>query len=184
MNMLTCTAIAGTAIATPAATADVDDRTFALIEAHRTAVDAHSKAFLDISRREEILLNEGSGLCPFVAIADKNRPVVAYTHAHIDSYSHSSEQIRERAHAALQAAIERNRAVMGDVEEVGDSAGATSTEAWVELLSTPPQSMAGIRSLLAYILREVDDINDELGDLAVSVLTSIEDALETVNPTV
>ncbi len=37
---------------------------------------------------------------------------------------------------------------------VRDSAGDADTEAWEELLSTPPTSMAGVRELLAYILRD------------------------------
>ncbi len=65
---------------------------------------------------------------------------------------------------------------------VRDSAGDADTEAWEELLSTPPTSMAGVRELLAYILRDVDDINFLLGDLSVAALTSIEDALEALNP--
>ncbi len=65
---------------------------------------------------------------------------------------------------------------------VRDSAGDADTEAWEELLSTPPTSMAGVRELLAYILRDVDDINFLLGDLSVAALTSIEDTLEALNP--
>jgi len=65
---------------------------------------------------------------------------------------------------------------------VRDSAGDADTEAWEELLSTPPTSMAGVRELLAYILRDADDINFLLGDLSVAALTSIEDALEALNP--
>jgi hypothetical protein len=169
------------ALAIPPARA-ADDPIFALIEAHRTTADALFKACLDISRRQEILINEGSGLCPFVAIADSGRPVVAYSHEQIDAYNHSSERVRTRAHAALEAAIERNQTVMGDAERVRDSAGDADTEAWEELLSTPPTSMAGVRELLAYILRDVDDIDFLLGDLSVAALTSIEDALEALNP--
>lgn len=71
---------------------------------------------------------------------------------------------------------------MGDAERVNEAAGEAETEAFEELLSTPPTSMAGIREFLAYVLRDVDDINLVLGDLAVAALTSIEDALEAVNP--
>jgi hypothetical protein len=120
----------------------------------------------------------------FGTVADSGRPVVAYSHEQIDAYNHSSERVKTRAHAALQAALERNQAVRGDAERGRDSSGDADTEAWEELLSTPPTSMAGIRALLAYILREVDDIHFVLGDLSVAALTSIEDALEAVNPAV
>jgi hypothetical protein len=100
------------------------------------------------------------------------------SHEQIDSYNYSSERIKTRAHAALNAATERNAAVMGDAERVTDSAGDAETGAFEELLSTPPKSMAGVRGLLAYVLREVDDIHHRLGDLAVAALTSIEDALD------
>jgi hypothetical protein len=71
----------------------------------------------------------------------------------------------------------------GDAERVSDSSCGAETEAWEELLSTPPTSMAGVRELLAFILRDMHDIDQRLdGDLAVAALASIEDALEAINP--
>jgi hypothetical protein len=161
-----------------AAPTGLADPVFSLIEAHRTAVEAHYSAVTEQDRREAILIDEGAGLCPFVAIADGGRPIVAYSHEQIDAYNYSSKRIKTRAHAALDAALERNAAVMGDAGRVTGSACEAETEAFEELLSTPPASMAGVRGLLAYVLREVDDIHHRLGDPAVAALTSIEDALD------
>jgi hypothetical protein len=107
------------------------------------------------------------GLVP----ADRGRPQVCHTHEQIDAYGASAgQQVCERAHAALDAAIERYEALMGDAELIVDHTCGAEQEAWEELLSTPPTSMAGVRGLLAYPLREVDDIHFRLCDLSVAAL--------------
>jgi hypothetical protein len=99
-------AASGTVLALAApptsATAAITDPIFALIEAHRSAAVAHSAACAEQTRREQVLIDEGIGLCPFVATVSVGRPIIAHSHKQIADYADSlSEKAVAEAHTSL-----------------------------------------------------------------------------------
>ena len=104
MNMIIGTAIAGTAIASqPAAAAD--DPILALIENHREAACKFAAACTEQSRREKILIDDGTGLCPFVVMVWEGRPMICHSHKQIDGYADFGETARAKAHTELDATL-------------------------------------------------------------------------------
>jgi len=83
----------------------------------------------------------------------------------------------------LDAALERNAAILGDAEQVSEGAGEAETPAFEELLSTPPTSMAGLRALLVYLSDDVADLGQRFDARNAEMLIySIHDALLELNP--
>ncbi len=102
------------------------DPIFAQIEAHRALAKEHAAACTEQSRREDILIDEGIGLCPFVTMVWQGRPMVAHSHKQIDAYDSISEKVRARAHAELDTTLACYHEVFGNIEneagEIGDAA--------------------------------------------------------------
>ena len=82
----------------------------------------------------------------------------------------------------MDAALERNAAILGDAEQVSEGAGEAETPAFEELLSTPPTSMAGLRALLVYLSDDVADLGRFDARNAEMLIYSIHDALLELNP--
>jgi hypothetical protein len=72
------------AVAAPTAVASADP-IFSLIEDYRTAVKTAAAAASEVSRREDMLIEQGLGLSPFISVLDvsgpgRAQPIVAYKH--------------------------------------------------------------------------------------------------------
>lgn len=174
------------ALSAPAGAEGLLDPMFGLIEAHRKASRAAAAASEERSRRQQILLDEGVGLHPFVtAIDDGGSPVVVYSHRQIDGCPTLSGQQRDRAHAGLDAALSRHLTVLGDIDNVVSEACDAANEHLDALLSTAPTSALGLRALLRYILADDDGptCDDDLScnDRLVTLLFSINGALDNID---
>ncbi|MGY3575508.1 hypothetical protein [Bradyrhizobium sp. USDA 4504] len=176
--------LAGAAVAalvpTTAAAMAVDaDPIFALIEAHRAAEKAYSDATAEQSRREQQLYDEGIGVRPYVTILWMSRPMICHSHQQIDNFVGLSDQARQKAHADLDAVLKRHSDVLGDAESATDAAGDAASEAFDELLATPPATMHGLRALISYLVEEFDDVEFHFrGDSRLeTLLFTIQDAL-------
>jgi hypothetical protein len=128
------------------------DPIFALIEAHRAAAKLLDDVTAEQSRREQVLVEEGLGLTPFVTLTGVGgRPFIVYDHKQVDAYGSSlSEPLKARAHGAMDAAIDRHNAVYGDVEQLVNVATDREAAALQDFVWSVPTSMAGIRAMLAY----------------------------------
>jgi hypothetical protein len=184
MNMIVGTAIAGSAIACqPAAAAD--DPIFALIESHRAAQAAHNAACREQSRREETLIDEGIGLCPFVTMVWQGRPIISYTHKQIDSHWGAvDDKIIARAHTEFDAVIARYEEVFGNIENEAGDLGDFALDKFDDLISTTPTTARGARALLDYLLEEVADLDQQFleEDKLVALLSSINETLQALHP--
>jgi hypothetical protein len=112
-------------------------------------------------------------------MVDGGRPVVVHSHKQIDAYA-VSEQVRARAHTALDTAHERYSAAFGDIEQVAGEAGDLEMSAFKDLTSTTPASMAGVQMLPAYLEDETEDRLD-VADVK-GVLASVQEALLALCP--
>jgi hypothetical protein len=180
MNMLIGTAIAGTAIASqPAAAAD--DPIFTLIETHRALAKEYAAACAEQSRREDILIDEGIGLCPFVTMVWQGRPMVAHSHQQIDAYDSISEKVRARAHAELDNTLARYHEVFGKIENDAGEIGDREIAALEDLVRCPPSSMVGLRALLSYLEFDLEEGRLDNED-ARAALVSVNDTLDNLYP--
>jgi hypothetical protein len=141
------------------------DPVLALIEAHRAATTAHFEACVEKSRREQALIDEGIGLHPFAVMVSNGSPIVAHTHRHIDALVDIvGEQVAKQAHAGLDAALERYRAVYGGIGNEACEAGDIASQALDNLVTTVPTSVHGIRAVLSYLMEDVADFGEQFGD--------------------
>ncbi|MCA1399369.1 hypothetical protein [Bradyrhizobium sp. BRP56] len=176
--------LAGAAVAaivptTAVAAAQGADPIFALIKAHREAAKVSREAAEEQCRREQILIDEGIGLSPFVVIMWDGRPVTVHTHAQIDKNTGATDRQRAEAHADLDTALSRYAEVFGEAENVADAAYKADCEALDRLLSTVPTSTAGLYALLSYLVEEIDGIEFQLRDECriETLLATIQGAL-------
>ena len=142
-------AAGGTALALAAVSATADaaapmaalassgvDPIFALIEDYRTAAKTVAAAASEVSRREEMLIEQGLGTYPVTCVLDatargKPMPTMVYSHEHIDRVLPPDRfgKANAKAKAALDVQIERNKAAVGDSEDVLYAAQDAETEA-------------------------------------------------------
>ncbi|MBP1297482.1 hypothetical protein [Bradyrhizobium elkanii] len=164
---------------TAVAAAQGADPIFALIKAHREAAKVSRKAAEEQCRREQILIDEGIGLCPFAVITFGGRPATMHSHAQIDNFKTISERQRAKAHADLDAALKRYGEIFGDAEKIADAAYKADCEALDRLLSTVPTSPVGLHALLSYLVEEIDDIEFQLRDecRVEMLMVTVRDAL-------
>jgi hypothetical protein len=169
---------AALALATVSATADAAapmaapasssvDPIFSLIEDYRTAAKTAAVAASELSSREEMLIEQGLGVSPFISVLDMSqfggsRPVMVYKHECIDAHIPPDRfgELNADAHAALDAKIEQHKAILGDSEDVLIAAQDAETEARHDVVWTPPTTMAGVIELLELLpelRRAMDD---------------------------
>ncbi|UGX94235.1 twin-arginine translocation signal domain-containing protein [Bradyrhizobium barranii subsp. barranii] len=154
-----------------------NDPTFDLILQHRRAAITYEDLVADYCRRERILVDEGIGLYPYTSVAlPAGQPIVVYNHERIDTLACLSEPQRRKAHADLDAALNRYTEVMGDAEDAMRVADAAAFEVLGQLL-TAPTSIAGVRALVGYLAQEVDPVMLRTNDQIETLLFSIQDAL-------
>ncbi|WP_375762868.1 hypothetical protein ACE10X_22405 [Bradyrhizobium sp. Pha-3] len=182
MNLIASTAALAAAVPTTApaiAEAAQQDEIFALIEAHRAAAKASSEAADEQCRREEILIDEGIGLCPYVVVMWGGRPVTIHTHDQIDKNTGATDRQRAGAHAELDRVLKRYREIFGDAEDVADATYKADREALDRLISTVPTSNTGLQALLSYVAEEVEDVEIALRDEGrlETLLVTIQEAL-------
>ena len=129
MNSLVALPIAGAlpiALTGPeAAAASEADPIFALIEEYRAAAKTVAAAASEVSRREDMLIEQGLGLSPFISVLDvsgpgRPAPVMVYKHEYVDRFIPADRfsEPNAAAHASLDAQIERHKAIEGDSESV------------------------------------------------------------------
>jgi hypothetical protein len=117
------------------------DPIFALIEEYRLAAKTLDAATSERSRPEEMLIEQGLGLSPFISVLDVAGPgpaqaVVVYKHEYIDRLLPPDRfsEPNAAAHASLDAQIERHEAVLGNSEDVQyaamDAESAESSRYW------------------------------------------------------
>jgi hypothetical protein len=196
MNTLVALPIAGAlpvamaipdAAAAPTAVASADP-IFSLIEDYRTAAKTAAAAASEVSRREDMLIEQGLGLSPFISVLNASgpgnpQPTMVYKHEYIDRMLPADRFSKPNAaaHASLDAQIERHKAVVGDSETVLYAALDAETEALDTLIWTPPTTIAGVLALLELFpelqrARVMDD------DQAAAIIISVIDALDDIHP--
>ena len=89
---------------------------------------------------------------------------VAHSHKQIDAYDSISEKVRARAHAELDTTLARYHEVFGNIENEAGEIGDAALDSFEDLIGTQPTTAAGIRALLAYLLNDVSDLNQQLID--------------------
>jgi hypothetical protein len=168
------------------ASSDVDP-IFALIEAYRTAAKTAASAASEVSHREEMLIEQGLALSPFVTILNVNgrgnpQPTTVYTHEDIDRLLPAGRfsKPNAEAHASLDAQIQRHKAIMGDSEDVLNAALDAETEALDELVWTPPKTIAGVLAFLELWPELPRPRFDD--DRANAIIISVIDALRDLHP--
>jgi len=114
----------------------------------KTAATAAS----EVSRREDMLIEQGLGTYPFISVLNASgpgrpQPTMVYKHEYIDRLLPADRFSKPNAaaHASLDAQIERHKAIVGDSEKVMYA----ETEALDTLVWTPPTIIAGVLALLA-----------------------------------
>jgi hypothetical protein len=166
------------------------DPIFALIEDYRAAAETVAAAASEVSRREEMLIEQGLGTYPVICVLDaaargKPMPTMAYSHVHIDQLLPPDRfsKANAEAKAALDVQIERNKAAVGDSEDVLYAAQDAETEAVDTLIWTVPTTIAGVLALLELCpeLRRSRVLDD---DQANAILVSVADALRDLHPLV
>jgi hypothetical protein len=181
------TALAGAAAAAlvaPAASlaSGGPDPIFALIETHRALAKEYAAACAEQSRREEILIDEGIGLSPFVVVVGNGRPIVAYTHPQIDAFGDIiTEQVKVRGHADLDRTLARYREVFGNIENEAGEIGDREIAALEDLVRCTPSSMVGLRALLSYLEFDLEEGRLDNVD-ARAALVSVNDTLDNLYP--
>ena len=170
------------------ALASSDDPIFALIEEYRAAAKTVAAAASEVSRREARLAEEALGGYPFISALDMSgpgrpAPTMVYKHEHIDRLLPVDRfsKPNAEAHAALDAQIERHKAIMGDSESALNVAQYAETEALDALVWTRPTSIAGVLELLELLpeLRRARVIDDDQAD---AIIISVIDALRDIHP--
>jgi hypothetical protein len=163
------------------------DPIFALIEDYRTAAKTVAAAASEHDRREEVLIEQGHALHPFVTVLDVSRPgrpqpIVAYKHESIDRFIPADRfsEPNAAAHASLDAQIERHKAIVGDSEAVLYAAQDAETEALDTLIWTVPTTIAGVLALLELSpdLRRSRVMDDGQAD---AIIISVIDALRDIH---
>ena len=100
---------------------------FSLIEDYRTAAKTVATAASELSRREEMLIEQGLGTYPVICVLDaaargKPMPTMAYSQEQIDRLlppeRFSKANAEAEAPASLDIQIERHKAALGDSEDV------------------------------------------------------------------
>jgi hypothetical protein len=131
------------------APSDVDP-IFSLIEDYRTAAKTVAAAASEVSRREEMLIEQGLGSSPFISVLDMSqfggsRPVMVYKHEYVDTHIPPDRfsKLNASAHASLDGKMEQHKAILGDSEAVLNAAQDAETEALDELVWTVPTTIAG-----------------------------------------
>jgi hypothetical protein len=180
-------ATADAAAPTVALASSGTDPIFALIEEYRAAAKTAAAAASELSRREEMLLEQGLGTCPFISVLNPSgtpsqEPTTVYTHEYIDRLI-PPERFSKRnakAHASLDARREQRKTIMGDSEEVLYAAQDAETEAVDELVWTPPKTIAGVLALLELWpeLRRSRVLDDDQTD---AITISVADALRGIH---
>jgi hypothetical protein len=145
LALATVSATAGAAAPVASLASSDIDPILALIEEYRTAAKTAAAAASEHSSREDMLIEQGLALNPFVAVLDvsgpgRPQPIVAYKHEYIDRLLPADRFSKPNAaaHASLDAQIERHKAIVGDSEDVLYAAQDAETEALDTLVWTPP----------------------------------------------
>lgn len=163
------------------------DPIFALIEEYRVAAKTTAAAASEVSRREEMLIEQGLGTYPVICVLDaaargKPMPTMAYSQEQIDKLLPPGRfgKANAEARASLDVQIERHKAALGDSEDVLNSALDAETEALDILVWTPPTTVAGILALLEMgpVLRQARIDDDQTDAMMISVI----DALRALHP--
>jgi len=190
-SVLALAAVSATADAAAhrATLAPSDDPIFALIEDYRTAEKAVAAAASELSRREEMLIEQGLGSSPFISVLEMRdglyakKPVTIYKREYVDIHIPPDRfrQLNADAHIALDAKIEQHKAIMGDSEDVLNAAQDLETESVDALVSTTPTTMAGVIALLELWpeLRRARVMDDDQAD---TIIISVIDALDEIHP--
>ena len=188
LALATVSASAGSAAPVAALASGEPDPIFSLIEDYRAAAKAVTSAATDLSRREEMLIEQGLGWYPFISVLDvsgpgRPQPTMVYKHEYVDRLLPADRFSKPNAaaHAALDAQIERHKAIMGDSEALLHAAQDAETEALDNLVWTLPTTIGGVLALLELrpeLPRHMDD------DQANALLTSVADALRDLHPNV
>jgi hypothetical protein len=164
------------------------DPIFALIEEYRAAARIAAAAASEVDRREEMMLEQGLGTYPVTCVLDaaargKPMPTMAYSHEHIDQLLPPDRfsKANAEAKAALDVQIERNKAAVGDSEDVLYAAQDAETEAVDTLIWTVPTTIAGVLALLELSpeLRRSRVLDDGQAD---AITISVIDALRALHP--
>ncbi len=97
---------------------------FSLIEDYRTAAKTMAAATSEFSRREEMLIEQGWGLGPFISVLDVSgtytpHPVLVYKHEYIDIHIPPDRfpEVNAAAHASLDAKFEQRKAILGTLKK-------------------------------------------------------------------
>src|ERR1700722_2247764 len=168
------------------ASSDVDP-IFALIEEYRTAAKTVAAAAPEVSRREDLMIEQGLGTYPVTCVLDatargKPMPIMAYSHEHIDQLLPPDRfsKANAEAKAALDVQIERNKAAVGDSEDVLYAAQDAEDEALHDLVWTVPTTIAGVLALLELLpeLRRARVLDDDVAD---ALIISVTDALRNIH---
>jgi hypothetical protein len=164
------------------------DPIFALIEDYRTAVKTLAAAASEHDRREEVLIEQGLGLSPFISVLEMrsgpyaNEPVMVYKREYVDIHIPPDRfrELNADAHAAFDAKIEQHKAVVGDSEKVMYAAMDAETEALGTLVWTTPTTIAGVLTLLELL---PDLLRARIGaDEAAALIVSVIEALRDLHP--
>jgi len=167
---------------------DATDPIFALIEKYRTAAEKVAVAASEVSRREEMLIEQGLGSkapsCPVSDMSQfgRRRPVMVHKHEYVDIHIPPDRfsKVNAAAHAELDAKIEQHKAIMGDSEAVMCAAQDAETDVLDTLVWTVPTSIAGVLALLEFwpeVWRTLDD------DQVDALLAPAAEALRDLHPT-
>lgn len=191
MNTLVALPIAG-AMAIPDAAAPTAvvsaDPIFSLIEAYRAAEKTVAAAASEFSRREQMLIDQGWGLSPFISVLDVGgprglHPVIVYQHEYVDIHIPPDRfsKVNAAAHAELDAKFEQHKAILGDSEKVMHAAMDVQSEAVDTLAWTTPTTIAGVLALLELLpeLRRERIVDDDQAD---TIIISVIDALDDIHP--
>jgi hypothetical protein len=164
------------------------DPIFALIEDCRAAAKTVAAAASEVSRRENMLIEQGLGLSPFISVLDVSgprgpQPTMVYKHEYIDRLIPADRFSKPNAaaHASLDAQIERHKAIMDDSESVLYAAQDAETEALDTLIWTRPTTIAGVLALLELLpeLRHARVMDDDQAD---AIIISVIEALDDIHP--
>jgi hypothetical protein len=183
----TVSATAGAAAPMAAVASSGVDPIFSLIEDYRTAAKTVASAASEVSRREDMLLEQGLGTRPFISVLNPNgtpsqEPTTVYTHEYIDRLLPPDRFSKRnaKAHESLDARRKQHTTIMGDSEEVLYAAQDAETEAVDELVWTPPKTIAGVLALLEFWseLRRSRVLDDDQTD---AITISVADALRGIH---
>jgi hypothetical protein len=187
------------ALATVSATADAAaplaavapsdvDPIFKLIEEYRTTTKTAAAAASEFSRREQMLIDQGWGLGPFISVLDVSgtrgpHPVIVYKREYIDIHIPPDRfsKVNAAAHAELDAKFEQHKAILGDSEKVMYDALEAQGEAVDTLVWTTPTTIAGVLALLELLpeLRRERLMDDDQAD---AIIISVIDTLDDIHP--